>query len=266
SRAAAHIGPHPFRQPSFIERRTDERGYSGGRGLTAKLRTRQRPRSPAARWRSGYAEDCKSLHAGSIPARASKILTKTNISQRLTPVVIQSQGGPERALLQSRSCRWRNFFGACFRYREIICRRDAHPKSRLSLLQRCDRKLNRGWRDLTPHPQFPDRIRFAEENCEHRSVQCACCLGQTDDFGPALQAKPRQDVVLVFIRPKITRSRASAFQLIPLQNCKRLTALRNDLRIRINQLLGSDPTWLTQRGAPLSWGNASWCRDKFREC
>ena len=24
-----------------------------------------------ARWRSGYAEDCKSLHAGSIPARAS---------------------------------------------------------------------------------------------------------------------------------------------------------------------------------------------------
>ena len=25
----------------------------------------------AARWRSGYAEDCKSLHAGSIPARAS---------------------------------------------------------------------------------------------------------------------------------------------------------------------------------------------------
>jgi hypothetical protein len=27
--------------------------------------------SPAARWRSGYAEDCKSLHAGSIPARAS---------------------------------------------------------------------------------------------------------------------------------------------------------------------------------------------------
>ena len=27
----------------------------------------------AARWRSGHAEDCKSLHAGSIPARASKI-------------------------------------------------------------------------------------------------------------------------------------------------------------------------------------------------
>ena len=25
----------------------------------------------SARWRSGYAEDCKSLHAGSIPARAS---------------------------------------------------------------------------------------------------------------------------------------------------------------------------------------------------
>src|SRR5690606_33858916 len=28
-------------------------------------------RRSAARWRSGYAEDCKSLHAGSIPARAS---------------------------------------------------------------------------------------------------------------------------------------------------------------------------------------------------
>jgi hypothetical protein len=28
-----------------------------------------------ARWRSGDAEDCKSLHAGSIPARASKILS-----------------------------------------------------------------------------------------------------------------------------------------------------------------------------------------------
>ena len=27
--------------------------------------------SAPARWRSGYAEDCKSLHAGSIPARAS---------------------------------------------------------------------------------------------------------------------------------------------------------------------------------------------------
>ena len=28
-------------------------------------------REGEARWRSGYAEDCKSLHAGSIPARAS---------------------------------------------------------------------------------------------------------------------------------------------------------------------------------------------------
>src|SRR4029079_7754042 len=32
----------------------------------ARARTRAE-----ARWRSGYAEDCKSLHAGSIPARAS---------------------------------------------------------------------------------------------------------------------------------------------------------------------------------------------------
>jgi hypothetical protein len=31
-----------------------------------------------ARWRSGYAEDCKSLHAGSIPARASKL----NVAKR----------------------------------------------------------------------------------------------------------------------------------------------------------------------------------------
>ncbi len=29
-----------------------------------------------ARWRSGYAEDCKSLHAGSIPARASTHIRK----------------------------------------------------------------------------------------------------------------------------------------------------------------------------------------------
>jgi hypothetical protein len=33
----------------------------------------KRALSPA-RWRSGYAEDCKSLHAGSIPARASILL------------------------------------------------------------------------------------------------------------------------------------------------------------------------------------------------
>ncbi len=29
------------------------------------------PTSPLARWQNGYAEDCKSLYAGSIPARAS---------------------------------------------------------------------------------------------------------------------------------------------------------------------------------------------------
>ena len=37
-----------------------------------RRRTLAPKRSPLpARWRSGYAEDCKSLHAGSIPARAS---------------------------------------------------------------------------------------------------------------------------------------------------------------------------------------------------
>ena len=30
--------------------------------------------SPMARWRSGYAEDCKSLYAGSIPVRASILI------------------------------------------------------------------------------------------------------------------------------------------------------------------------------------------------
>ena len=29
-----------------------------------------------ARWQSGYAEDCKSLYVGSIPARASSFLFK----------------------------------------------------------------------------------------------------------------------------------------------------------------------------------------------
>ena len=32
------------------------------------------PRGRMARWRSGYVEDCKSSHAGSIPARASNLL------------------------------------------------------------------------------------------------------------------------------------------------------------------------------------------------
>ena len=31
---------------------------------------------PKASWRSGYAEDCKSLHPGSIPGEASKITAK----------------------------------------------------------------------------------------------------------------------------------------------------------------------------------------------
>ena len=40
------------------------------------------PLSPA-RWRSGYAEDCKSLHAGSIPARASNHLEMSDLEQSL---------------------------------------------------------------------------------------------------------------------------------------------------------------------------------------
>ena len=35
-----------------------------------------------ARWRSGDAEDCKSLHAGSIPARASTSLYMANFLDR----------------------------------------------------------------------------------------------------------------------------------------------------------------------------------------
>jgi hypothetical protein len=36
------------------------------------IRAIVRNSNPLARWQSGYAEDCKSLHVGSIPARASK--------------------------------------------------------------------------------------------------------------------------------------------------------------------------------------------------
>src|SRR4051812_45301238 len=40
-------------------------------GLDHRLTLRPKHAALPARWRSGYAEDCKSLHAGSIPARAS---------------------------------------------------------------------------------------------------------------------------------------------------------------------------------------------------
>jgi hypothetical protein len=45
-----------------------------------------------ARWRSGYAEDCKSLHAGSIPARAS------------TPSTPLPHGRSMALIAQSRDC------------------------------------------------------------------------------------------------------------------------------------------------------------------
>ena len=41
-----------------------------------------------ARWRSGYAEDCKSLHAGSIPARAS--ISRRGIIPRQCAALAQS--------------------------------------------------------------------------------------------------------------------------------------------------------------------------------
>ncbi|MCC2639509.1 MAG: hypothetical protein K0Q68_3228 [Moraxellaceae bacterium] len=41
----------------------------GGRLLWSSRRVRGTPRM--ASWRSGYAEDCKSLHPGSIPGEAS---------------------------------------------------------------------------------------------------------------------------------------------------------------------------------------------------
>ena len=61
----ALIGSGGPSQPPFIETLMRPAGVD-----------RQRTRPPKrllspARWRSGYAEDCKSLHAGSIPARAS---------------------------------------------------------------------------------------------------------------------------------------------------------------------------------------------------
>src|SRR5687768_14711407 len=43
----------------------------GQRQKVVDLAGRRGTSAAAARWRSGYAEDCKSLHAGSIPARAS---------------------------------------------------------------------------------------------------------------------------------------------------------------------------------------------------
>ena len=79
--ARRSIAPQPGQRggsaKSRIGRKRVSRQCSGGvhgprlapRRLTAKPIP---PISPAAaRWRSGYAEDCKSLHAGSIPARAS---------------------------------------------------------------------------------------------------------------------------------------------------------------------------------------------------
>src|SRR5437868_14088473 len=42
-------------------------------GLDGQAKLGESPAPTRARWRSGYAEDCKSLHAGSIPARASKL-------------------------------------------------------------------------------------------------------------------------------------------------------------------------------------------------
>ena len=43
-------------------------------GLSAKPRTALRAVIAMASWRSGYAEDCKSLYGGSIPSEASIFL------------------------------------------------------------------------------------------------------------------------------------------------------------------------------------------------
>ena len=47
-----------------------------------------------ARWRSGYAEDCKSLHAGSIPARAStsRKLCESAALAQLVEHIIRNDG------------------------------------------------------------------------------------------------------------------------------------------------------------------------------
>lgn len=50
--------------------------------LYAALRNSLYGNSRMASWRSGYAEDCKSLHPGSIPGEASNLLTSCDRSLR----------------------------------------------------------------------------------------------------------------------------------------------------------------------------------------
>ena len=75
------------------------------RPLANRLTQRDAPRTclfppSAARWRSGYAEDCKSLHAGSIPARAS-----THIELRRDDVERHNWRFSARFSVQKKSCR-----------------------------------------------------------------------------------------------------------------------------------------------------------------
>src|SRR5579884_995399 len=75
-----------------------------------------------------------------------------------------------------------------------------------------------------------------------------------------------EHILFAVIGPEIMRACARAFQLIRLQDCKRLAGFGDDLYVRVDQLFSSDPIRLTQREAPSSSGSASSCRDTSREC
>ena len=76
-RQAKQRPPPPVEKRRANDRLRLRRLTSGGPPAKAALRE--------ARWRSGYAEDCKSLHAGSIPARASTFPPALSISGRRRP-------------------------------------------------------------------------------------------------------------------------------------------------------------------------------------
>src|SRR5437868_8855138 len=68
-------------------------------GLDGQAKLGESPAPTRARWRSGYAEDCKSLHAGSIPARASTLTGRWQSE-------VTEKAPPKRTLRQVRLLLW----------------------------------------------------------------------------------------------------------------------------------------------------------------
>src|SRR5690349_21857755 len=77
-----HTKTTPDRQLCAVQRAAGLTGQGADACIAA-------PPKRGARWRSGHAEDCKSLHAGSIPARASKL--------SLTVIVVSGGGARQIA-------------------------------------------------------------------------------------------------------------------------------------------------------------------------